>query len=142
MFILELTIKVQGESHGRYTLGKMIIEMGFDDSSFAKGVTGVNKQLAALKNDLKTSQTSFSTFGKGVDGVKSPMEVLTKSIEAQKRQLDLLKKSYNGSLIDGKASSSTQKYATDISRANAQLMQYQAQLKMRRLSNITNLYLA
>ncbi|MDM7547994.1 phage tail tape measure protein, partial [Lactococcus lactis] len=110
-------------------LGKMIIEMGFDDSSFAKGVTGVNKQLAALKNDLKTSQTSFSTFGKGVDGVKSPMEVLTKSIEAQKRQLDLLKKSYNGSLIDGKASSSTQKYATDISRANAQLMQYQAQLK-------------
>ena len=110
-------------------LGKMIIEMGFDDSSFAKGITGVNKQLAALKNDLKTSQTSFSTFGKGVDGVKSPMEVLTKSIEAQKRQLDLLKKSYNGSLIDGKASSSTQKYATDISRANAQLMQYQAQLK-------------
>lgn len=110
-------------------LGKMIIEMGFDDSSFAKGVTGVNKQLAALKNDLKTSQTSFSTFGKGVDGVRSPMEVLTKSIETQKRQLDLLKKSYNGSLIDGKASSSTQKYATDISRANAQLMQYQAQLK-------------
>ena len=40
-------------------LGKMIIEMGFDDSSFAKGVTGVSKQLSALKNDLKTSQTSF-----------------------------------------------------------------------------------
>ncbi|RXS50257.1 phage tail tape measure protein [Lactococcus lactis] len=110
-------------------LGKMIIEMGFDDSSFAKGVTGVNKQLSALKNDLKTSQTSFSTFGKGVDGVRSPMEVLTKSIETQKRQLDLLKKSYDGSLVDGKASSSTQKYAADISRANAQLMQYHAQLK-------------
>ncbi|MDM7651124.1 phage tail tape measure protein [Lactococcus lactis] len=110
-------------------LGKMIIEMGFDDSSFAKGVTGVNKQLSALKNDLKTSQTSFSTFGKGVDGVRSPMEVLTKSIETQKRQLDLLKKSYDGSLVDGKASSSTQKYAADISRANAQLMQYHTQLK-------------
>ncbi|MGF2216147.1 phage tail tape measure protein [Lactococcus lactis] len=111
-------------------LGKMIIEMGFDDSSFAKGITGVNKQLAALKNDLKTSQTSFSTFGKGVDGVKSPMEVLTKSIEAQKRQLDLLKKSYNGSLIDGKASSSTQKYAADISRASAQMAQFKSQLKL------------
>ena len=111
-------------------LGKMIIEMGFDDSSFAKGVTGVNKQLAALKNDLKTSQTSFSTFGKGVDGVKSPMEVLTKSIETQKRQLDLLKKSYDGSLVDGKASSSTQKYAADISRASAQMAQFKAQLKL------------
>ena len=111
-------------------LGKMIIEMGFDDSSFAKGVTGVNKQLSALKNDLKTSQTSFSTFGKGVDGVKSPMEVLTKSIEAQKRQLDLLKKSYDGSLVDGKASSSTQKYATDISRASAQMAQFKSQLKL------------
>lgn len=111
-------------------LGKMIIEMGFDDSSFAKGVTGVNKQLAALKNDLKTSQTSFSTFGKGVDGVKSPMEVLTKSIETQKRQLDLLKKSYDGSLIDGKASSSTQKYAADISRASAQMAQFKSQLKL------------
>lgn len=110
-------------------LGKMIIEMGFDDSSFAKGVTGVNKQLSALKNDLKTSQTSFSTFGKGVDGVRSPMEVLTKSIETQKRQLDLLKKSYDGSLVDGKASSSTQKYATDISRASAQMAQFKAQLK-------------
>lgn len=111
-------------------LGKMIIEMGFDDSSFAKGVTGVSKQLSALKNDLKTSQTSFSTFGKGVDGVKSPMEVLTKSIETQKRQLDLLKKSYDGSLIDGKASSSTQKYAADISRASAQMAQFKSQLKL------------
>ncbi|WP_251921072.1 phage tail tape measure protein [Lactococcus lactis] len=110
-------------------LGKMIIEMGFDDSSFSKGITGVNKQLAALKNDLKTSQTSFSTFGKGVDGVRSPMEVLNKSIAKQKEQLDLLKKSYSGSLVDGKASSSTQNYANQISRANAQLAQYQAQLK-------------
>ena len=111
-------------------LGKMIIEMGFDDSSFAKGVTGVNKQLAALKNDLKTSQTSFSTFGKGVDGVRSPMEVLTKSIETQKRQLDLLKKSYDGSLVNGKASSSTQKYAADISRASAQMAQFKSRLKL------------
>ncbi len=111
-------------------LGKMIIEMGFDDSSFAKGVTGVSKQLSALKNDLKTSQTSFSTFGKGVDGVKSPMEVLTKSIETQKRQLDLLKKSYDGSLVNGKASSSTQKYAADISRASAQMAQFKSQLKL------------
>ncbi|MGM7413850.1 phage tail tape measure protein [Lactococcus lactis] len=110
-------------------LGKMIIEMGFDDSSFSKGITGVNKQLAALKNDLKTSQTSFSTFGKGVDGVRSPMEVLNKSIAKQKEQLDLLKKSYSGSLVDGKATSSTQNYANQISRANAQLAQYQAQLK-------------
>lgn len=110
-------------------LGKMIIEMGLDDANFSKGITGVNKQLTALKNDLKTSQTSFSTFGKGIDGVKSPMEVLTKSIEKQKEQLALLKKSYSGSLVDGKATSSTQNYATQISRANAQLVQYQAQLK-------------
>lgn len=110
-------------------LGKMIIEMGFDDSNFSKGITGVNKQLAALKNDLKTSQTSFSTFGKGVDGVRSPMEVLNKSIAKQKEQIDLLKKSYSGSLVDGKATSSTQNYANQISRANAQLAQYQAQLK-------------
>lgn len=110
-------------------LGKMIIEMGLDDANFSKGITGVNKQLTALKNDLKTSQTSFATFGKGIDGVKSPMEVLTKSIEKQKEQLALLKKSYSGSLVDGKATSSTQNYASQISRANAQLAQFQAQLK-------------
>lgn len=110
-------------------LGKMIIEMGLDDANFSKGITGVNKQLTALKNDLKTSQTSFSAFGRGIDGVKSPLEVLTKSIEKQKEQLNLLKKSYQGSLIDGKASTSTQNYITQISRANAQLVQYQAQLK-------------
>lgn len=110
-------------------LGKMIIEMGLDDANFSKGITGVNKQLTALKNDLKTSQTSFTTFGKGIDGVKSPMEVLTKSIEKQKEQLALLKKSYSGSLVDGKATSSTQNYASQISRANAQLAQFQAQLR-------------
>lgn len=110
-------------------LGKMIIEMGLDDANFSKGITGVNKQLTALKNDLKTSRTSFATFGKGIDGVKSPMEVLTKSIEKQKEQLALLKKSYSGSLVDGKATSSTQNYASQISRANAQLAQFQAQLK-------------
>lgn len=110
-------------------LGKMIIEMGLDDANFSKGITGVNKQLSALKNDLKTSQTSFSAFGKRVDGVKSPMEVLNKSISKQKEQLNLLKKSYSNSLVDGKASASTQNYATQISRANAQLAQYQAKLK-------------
>lgn len=110
-------------------LGKMIIEMGLDDSNFSKGITGVNKQLATLKNDLKTSQTSFNAFGRGINGVKNPLEVLTKSIEKQKEQLNLLKKSYQSSLIDGKASVSTQNYITKISRANAQLVQYQAQLK-------------
>ncbi|MGV8976398.1 hypothetical protein [Lactococcus lactis] len=73
-------------------LGKMIIEMGLDDSNFSKGITGVNKQLATLKNDLKTSQTSFNAFGRGINGVKNPLEVLTKSIEKQKEQLNLLKK--------------------------------------------------
>ncbi|MFX3816629.1 hypothetical protein ACJBTP_11440, partial [Streptococcus suis] len=72
----------------------MIIEMGLDDANFSRGITGVNKQLSALKNDLKASQTSFSTFGKGMNGMKSPMDVLTKSIETQKRQLALLKDSY------------------------------------------------
>lgn len=110
-------------------LGKMIIEMGLDDANFSKGITGVNKQLSSLKNDLKASQTSFSAFGKGIDGIKSPMDVLTKSIETQERQLKLLKKSYQGSLVDGKATSSTQNYAAQISRANAQLVQYKAQLQ-------------
>nr|DAG29589.1 MAG TPA: minor tail protein [Caudoviricetes sp.] len=110
-------------------LGKMIIEMGLDDANFSKGVTGVSKQLTALKNDLKTSQTSFKTFGKGMNDVRSPVEILNKSIAKQKEQIDLLKKSYAGSFVDGKATSSTQKYANQISRANAQLVQYQAQLK-------------
>lgn len=110
-------------------LGKMIIEMGLDDANFSKGITGVNKQLSTLKNDLKTSQSSFNAFGKGVDGVKSPVDVLTKSIQTQQKQLGLLKESYSKSLVDGKASSSTQKYAGDISRANAQLVQMQVQLK-------------
>ncbi|MDG6143681.1 hypothetical protein NGA84_10110 [Lactococcus formosensis] len=110
-------------------LGKMIIEMGLDDANFSKGITGVNKQLSALKNDLKASQTSFSTFGKGMNGMKNPMDVLTKSIETQKRQLGLLKDSYQNSFVDGKATASTQNYANQISRANAQLVQYQAQLK-------------
>ncbi len=110
-------------------LGKMIIEMGLDDANFSRGITGVNKQLSALKNDLKASQTSFSTFGKGMNGMKSPMDVLTKSIETQKRQLALLKDSYQNSFVDGKATASTQNYANQISRANAQLVQYQAQLK-------------
>ena len=110
-------------------LGKMIIEMGLDDANFSKGVTGVNKQLTALKNDLKTSQTSFKTFGKGMNGVRSPMEILNKSIAKQKEEIDLLKKSYAGSFVDGKATASTQKYANQISRANAQLAQYHAQLK-------------
>ncbi|MBL3715614.1 phage tail tape measure protein [Lactococcus garvieae] len=110
-------------------LGKMIIEMGLDDANFSKGITGVNKQLSALKNDLKTSQTSFKTFGKGMEDVRSPIEILNKSIAKQKEQIDLLKKSYDGSIIDGKATSSTQNYANQISRANSQLAQYQSQLK-------------
>ncbi|MFC4652632.1 phage tail tape measure protein [Lactococcus nasutitermitis] len=110
-------------------LGKMIIEMGLDDTKFSKGITGINKQLTTLKSDLKTSQTAFSTFGKGMDGLASPTEVLNKLIQTQVKQLDKLKASYKNSFVDGKASSSTQKYAGDISRANAQLMQYTKQLK-------------
>lgn len=110
-------------------LGEMLIELGFDDTNFSKGITGVNKQLSTLKNDLKTSQTTFSTFGKNVDGVKSPVDILTKSIQTQQKQLKLLKDSYKNSFVDGKASSSTQNYANQISKANANLAQYTAQLK-------------
>ncbi|MGV8956630.1 phage tail tape measure protein [Lactococcus lactis] len=110
-------------------LGRLIIEMGLDDTNFAKGVTGARKQLIALKNDLRTSREVVANFGHGIDGVAKPTEVLTKMIQTQERELRKLNTLYDKSFNNGKASQNTQKYAAQISKANAQLVNYQGQLK-------------
>lgn len=110
-------------------LGQLIIEMGLNDTNFAKGVTGARKQLTALKNDLRTSREVVANFGHGIDGVAKPTEVLTKMIQTQERELRKLNTLYEKSFNDGKASQNTQNYAKDISKANAQLVNYQGQLK-------------
>ena len=110
-------------------LGQMIVEMGLDDTNFSKGVTATRKQLTALKNDLKTSQSVTSAFGGGLNGVAKPTEVLTKMIQTQRKELNHLNDSYKNSFNDGKASANTSRYASEISRANANLALYAGQLK-------------
>ncbi|MCT2920678.1 phage tail tape measure protein [Lactococcus lactis] len=114
---------------GNTPLGKLIVEMGLDDTNFSKGVTGARKQLTALKSDLKTSQGVASAFGGGMSGVAKPTDVLTKMIQTQRKELGYLNESYKNSFNNGKATGNTTRYATEISRANANLALYTGQLK-------------
>ncbi|MDR2976855.1 MAG: phage tail tape measure protein [Streptococcaceae bacterium] len=115
---------------GGTPLGRLIVELGLDDKAFSNSITNVQKRIKTLNNDLKTSQAVYSTYGKKVEGIVAPTEILNKQIQEQSTRLNQLKDRYLGSIdASGKASSKTSQYASEVSRANAQLLEMIASSK-------------
>jgi phage tail tape measure protein, TP901 family, core region len=108
-------------------LGRMVIELGLDHSDFGKGLAGVKKETKYAMAELKSSMSVAKMSGKEFDVLSAKANGLSKVMMSQERQVQALGKAYKNSLVDGKASKSTAKLATELQNANAKLMSLRTQ---------------
>lgn len=110
-------------------LGRMVIELGLDDASFGKGLTGARKMVKSSMAEMKSSMAVMGQSGKQFDVLEAKSRGLVKVMEAQRREALQLKKAYEGSLVDGKATSQTAKLAAQYNNATAKLSALNEQYK-------------
>lgn len=109
-------------------LGQMVIELGLDSSAFGKGLTGAKQQVKYAMAEMKSGLSVMSASGKQLDILQTKQRGLSNVMTAQQRVVQSLKKSYDDSFVNGKATAATGRLATQLQNANAKLGSFRTQL--------------
>lgn len=110
-------------------LGQMIIELGLDSTDFGKGLTSAKREVRTWSNEMSASMRAADLAGNKIGKLQARHEGLTKIISAQQKQVDSLKQSYDNSFVDGKPTAQTEKLASQLKKAEANLITYQSELR-------------
>lgn len=113
---------------GATPLGNMVIKLGLDDADFGRGVQNAKKQVTYLAKEMSANMKIADMAGNQLGKLGSRYDGLTKIIGAQERQVSALKKAYDESFVDGKATDSTKRLAAQLQDANGKLANYKTQL--------------
>lgn len=110
-------------------LGQMIIELGLDSTDFGKGLTSAKREVRTWSAEMSASMRAADLAGNKIGKLQARYDGLTKIISAQQKQVDSLKQSYDNSFIDGKATAQTEKLASQLKKAEADLITYNKELR-------------
>lgn len=114
---------------GATPLGNMVIKLGLDDADFGKGVANSKKQVQYLAKEMQANMKIADMAGNKLGKLGTRYDSLTQIIKAQENQVTALKKAYDGSFVDGKATDSTKRLANQLQDANGKLANYKLQLQ-------------
>lgn len=114
---------------GATPLGNMVIKLGLDDADFGKGVANSKKQVTYLAKEMSANMKIADMAGNNLGKLGARYDGLTQIMGAQQRQVSALKKAYDESFVDGKATDSTKRLAAQLQDANGKLAGYQGQLQ-------------
>lgn len=114
---------------GATPLGNMVIKLGLDDADFGRGVSNSKKQVSYLAKEMSANMKIADMAGDKLGKLSTRYDSLTQVMKAQQRQVAELKKSYDESFVDGKATDSTKRLAAQLQDANGKLASYQTQLQ-------------
>ncbi len=111
------------------TLGSFAIDLKLDDSAFQQSMAGIKKQSRYWAQEMKTQMRLADQYGTKEDKLAAKKSGLTNVIEAQRKELDKLKKRYEDSYDEtGKATAKTLDYAREVRKAEQNLSNYEIQL--------------
>lgn len=114
---------------GATPLGNMVIKLGLDDADFGRGVANSKKQVTYLAKEMSANMKIADMAGDKLGKLGNRYDSLTQIMKAQQRQVSELKKDYDESFVDGKATDSTKRLAAQLQDANGKLAGYQGQLQ-------------
>lgn len=106
----------------------MVIKLDLDDADFGRGVANSKKQVSYLAKEMQANMKISDLAGNKLGKLGSKYQGLTGIISAQEKQVASLKKAYDGSFVDGKATDSTKRLAAQLQDANGKLANYKQQL--------------
>ena len=113
---------------GGTPLGNMVIKLGLDSSDFGRGAANAKKEVRYLAKEMQVNAKIADMAGNQMGKLGTRFDGLTKIIGAQEKQVAALKKAYDESFVDGKATESTKRLATQLQDANGKLANYRSQL--------------
>lgn len=113
---------------GGTPLGNMVIKLGLDSSDFGRGAANAKKEVRYLAKEMQANAKIADMAGNQMGKLGTRFDGLTKIIGAQEKQVTALKKAYDESFVDGKATESTKRLATQLQDANGKLANYRSQL--------------
>lgn len=111
---------------GGTPLGQMYIELGLDVSKFNTTLNGAKNAVKYFQSNVKALDSSLKNNGKNTDLLQAKYKTLGQAIEAQRKVLDQMKKSFD-TLEPGTAK--FDKAAAEIERENAKLAAMEGQLR-------------
>lgn len=111
---------------GGTPLGQMYIELGLDVSKFNPTLNGAKNAVKYFQSNVKALDRSLKNNGKNTDLLQAKYKTLGQAIEAQRKVLDQMKKSFD-TLEPGTAK--FDKAAAEIERENAKLAAMEGQLR-------------
>ncbi|WP_413527364.1 hypothetical protein [Marinilactibacillus psychrotolerans] len=109
-------------------LGKMIVELGLDSTDFGKSLQSSKREVKYWASDMKASMRAADLAGNTLGKFEAKHRGLTSVINAQRKSVDQIKKSYDNSFVDGKPTAQTEKLAAQLRNAESQLINYNKQL--------------
>ncbi|WP_420841884.1 phage tail tape measure protein [Enterococcus alcedinis] len=107
----------------------MVIKLGLDDADFGRGVANSKKQVSYLAKEMSANMKIADMAGNQLGKLGTKYDGLTKIIGAQENQVKDLKKAYDDSFVDGKATEQTKRLAAQLQDANGKLANYKIQLQ-------------
>ena len=122
---------------GATPVGNMVIKLGLDDTDFGRGVENSKKQVKYLAKEMSANMKIADMAGNKLEKLAARYDGLSQIIKAQENQVSSLRKAYDESFVDGKATDSTKRLATELQDANGKLANYKKQLKDVELSKFT-----
>ena len=107
----------------------MVIKLGLDDADFGRGVANSKKQVSYLAKEMSANMKIADMAGNQLGKLGTKYDSLSKIIGAQENQVKDLKKAYDDSFVDGKATEQTKRLAAQLQDANGKLANYKIQLQ-------------
>ena len=114
---------------GATPLGNMVVKLDLDEADFGKGVANSKKQVTYLAKEMSANMKIADMAGDKLGKLGNKYDGLTQIMKAQQGQVAALKKAYDESFVDGKATESTKRLAIQLQDANGKLAGYQGQLQ-------------
>ena len=103
-------------------LGRMAIELDLKNSNFTKGLTGAKQATRNAMTEMKANLAVVGQTGSKYEQLAMKGKGLTKALEAQKREMQLLDKEYKNSLTsNGEQTRASAKNAQQANNARAKV---------------------
>lgn len=111
-------------------LGNMKVILDLDSSAFSKGLDGAKKSVAYNMKAMQSQMKVMNSSGDKLGALQTKYDGLSKTLSSNEKYMGKLKEQYDKSFdANGKATTATAKYASELNQAIAKSASFEAQMK-------------
>ncbi|MDY7962109.1 phage tail tape measure protein [Bacillus thuringiensis] len=111
-------------------MNNLVVRLSLDNVNFRQGIANSGRAVRTLQNELKSISTGMGGFANASDQTRAKTDALNRLIEAQKEKVRALRQAYDQNKAKlGENDAATQRYASQVNRAVADLNRFENELK-------------